>query len=301
MTMRPMNISDVFAFNKVASTLSFTRAARQIGLSRSAVSKKISRLEENLGVVLMNRSTRSVSLTEAGRVFYQRTFDLDTTIERAAEFVREGNLHPSGTVRFALPSTLGAALLPALISRFQSAWPDVRLDIHYEDRQVNLIDGGFDLAIQIAQNLHDSCLISRRLAATHKVLAASPGYLDKYGVPTNIAELKGHSCLCHGVAVPGGSNWRLQMQDNVVDVPCVSSLSASNSRALVQAACLDSGIVYMPEICICDELRQQHLQIILPEASDPQPCGVYAVYPHRNAAATVKVLVDFIEQELAQF
>ena len=157
MTMRPMNMADVFVFNKVAATLSFTRAAKQVGSSRSAVSKKISRLEQDLGVVLVNRSTRSVSLTEAGRTFHEQTAEVDTRIERAADVVRRGDLHPTGTVAFAIPSSLGAALMPALTSQFQSTWPDLRFNIHYDDRPVDLIAGSFDLAIQISQklDLHD--------------------------------------------------------------------------------------------------------------------------------------------------
>ncbi len=294
-----MNFSDVYVFKKVAATLSFTQAARQVGSSRSAVSKKISRLEEDLGVVLINRSTRSVSLTEAGRIFHRHTSEIDTKIERAADVVRATDLQPTGTVAFSIPSSLGAALMPSLITQFQPTWPELSFSIHFEDRLVDLIAGSFDLAIRISQKLNDSSLISRRLASTRKVLAASPGYLDKYGVPADISELKNHRCLGLGSAVQTGTNWRLQDQDSIVEVPCTYSISANNNLAIVLAACLDNGIVYQPEICISNELLQQRLQIILPESSHPQPYGIYAVYPHRNAAAKVKVLVNFIERELS--
>ena len=118
-----MNLSDVYVFKKVASTLSFTKAARQIGVSRSAVSKQIRRLEQSLGVVLINRSTRSVSLTESGRTFDAHTAKIDTTIERAADLVRGSDLSPLGTVSFTLPSALRAALMPALTTRSQTQWP----------------------------------------------------------------------------------------------------------------------------------------------------------------------------------
>ena len=130
--------------------------------------------------MLVNRSTRSVSLTEAGRTFHEHTSEVDTRIKRAADVVRRGDLHPTGTVAFAIPSSLGAALLPALTSQFQSTWPDLRFNIHFDDRPVDLIAGSFDLPIQISQKLDGSSLISRRLATTRKVLAASGGYLDKY-------------------------------------------------------------------------------------------------------------------------
>lgn len=294
-----ISLSDVYVFRKVAATLSFTQAARQIGSSRSAISKKISRLEQDLGVTLINRSTRSVSLTEAGRVFHRHTSEIDTRIERAVEVVRGTGLKPTGTVAFSVPSSLGAALMPALVTQFQATWPEVKFSIHFNDHLVDLIAESFDLAIQISQKLNDSSLISRRLISTHRVLAASPGYLDKYGVPTNLSELKDHRCLGLGSAVKTGTNWRLQDQKRTIEVPCTYSVSANNDLALILAACLDSGIVYMPEICISNELLQQRLHIILPESSDPQPYGIYAVYPHRNAAAKVKVLVNFIERELS--
>jgi DNA-binding transcriptional LysR family regulator len=294
-----MNLSDVYVFKKVAATLSFTQAARQIGSSRSSISKKINRLEQDLGVVLINRSTRSVSLTEAGRIFHRHTSEIDTKIERAADVVRGSDVQPTGTVAFTIPSSLGAALMPALITQFQSTWPELKFNIHFDDRLIDLIAGSFDLAIRISQKLDDSSLISRRLASTRKVLAASPGYLDKHGVPADISALKDHRCLGLASAVQTDSIWRLQDQDSVVEVPCTYSISANNNLALVLAACLNNGIVYLPEICISNELLQQRLQLILPEASDPQPYGIYAVYPHRNAAAKVKVLVNFIERELS--
>jgi DNA-binding transcriptional LysR family regulator len=294
-----MNISDVSVFNKVATTLSFTRAAKQVGSSRSNISKVISRLEGHLGVVLINRSTRSVSLTEAGRTFHQHTSEIDSRIEHAVEVVRATDEQPTGTVVFSVPSCLGAALMPALLTQLQSNWPELRFNIHFNDHVVDLIAGGFDLAIRISQKLDDSNLISRRLASSRKVLAASPSYLDRYGVPTDISELREHQCLSLGVAVETGINWRFQDQDRITKVACTSSISVNNNLALILAACLDHGIIYIPELCIHNELQQQRLRIILPEASDPQPYGIYAVYPHRNAAAKVRVLVDFIEQQIA--
>lgn len=294
-----MNISDVSVFNKVATTLSFTRAAKQVGSSRSNVSKVISRLEQNLGVVLINRSTRSVSLTEAGRTFHEHTSGIDSRIEHAVEVVRATDEQPTGTVIFSVPSCLGASLMPALLTQLQSTWPELRFNIHFHDRVVDLIAGGFDLAIQISQKLDDSNLISRRLASSRKVLAASPSYLDQYGVPTDISDLKEHRCLCLGGTAETVTNWRLQDQDAITEVACTSSVSANNNLVLVLAACLDHGVIYLPELCIHNELQQQRLQIILPEVSDPQPYGIYAVYPHRNAAAKVRVLVEFIEQQVA--
>lgn len=292
-----MNLSDVYVFKKVASTLSFTKAARQIGLSRSAVSKQVSRLEQNLGVVLLNRTTRSVCLTEAGRTFDAHTAKIDTTIERAADLVRGADLSPLGTVSFTLPSALGSALMPALATQFQQRWPELRLNIHFDDHVQDLIASNLDLAIRISKKLTDSSLISRRLASTRKVFAASPRYLEEHGVPQNPSELQNHRCLGVGSAVKSGATWTFQEGDKLVEVPVSFSLSSNNDLAVILAACLDSGIIYVPMICIVGELARNQLQLI-PGCATPEPYGVYALYPHRNAAAKVKVLVDFIEDLL---
>ena len=292
-----INVADVYVFKKVASTLSFTKAARQIGVSRSAISKQVSRLEHDLGVVLINRTTRSVNLTEAGRTFDAHTAKIDTTIERAASLVRGADLSPLGTVSFTLPSGLGSALMPVLTTQFQTCWPELRLNIQFDDQVRDIIAGNLDLAIRISKKLVDSSLISRRLASTRMVLAASPRYLREHGIPQRPSELKGHRCLGLGSAVKTNAVWQLQENGKTADIPITFALSTNNNLALILAACLDSGIINVPEICITGELARNHLQLV-PGCVDPEPYGVYALYPHRNAAAKVKVLVDFIEDML---
>lgn len=146
-----MDLSDVYVFKKVATTLSFAKAARQIGTSRSSISKKIRRLEQDLGVVLVNRTTRSVSLTEAGRTFHEQTCEVEATIEHAADIVRGTDQQPQGTIAFTIPSTLGAALMPALITKFHTTWPMLNINIHFDDHRVDMINESFDLAIRISK------------------------------------------------------------------------------------------------------------------------------------------------------
>lgn len=294
-----MNVSDVYVFKKVASTLSFTKASRELGISRSAVSKQVSRLENDLGVVLVNRTTRSVNLSDAGRTFDVHTSKIDTTIERAADLVRNSDLSPLGTVSVTLPSSLGAALMPALTTDFQARWPELRLNLHFDDQVRDMIAGNLDLAIRISKKLTDSSLIARRLTSTQRVLAASPHYLQENGVPQNASDLKKHRCLGLGSALKTSTTWTLQERGKTIEVPTTFALSANNNLALVLAACLNSGIIYVPEICIMNELAENQLQII-PNLADPTSHGVYALYPHRNAATKVKVLVDFIENMLTK-
>jgi len=291
------NLSDVYVFKKIASTLSFTKAARQIGVSRSAVSKQLSRLEKDLGVTLVSRTTRSVSLTEAGRTFHARTSDVDTTIERAADLVRGADFSPLGTVAFALPSALGASLMPALTTQFQPRWPELRLNVEFQDQAVDIVSNSLDLAIQVSARLSDSNLISRRLVSTKKVLAASPRYLHKHGTPEKPADLEKHRCLGLASAVKTSGTWNFTLDDNTVSQPVTYAFSANSELALILAACLHSGIICVPEISIAGEIARNQLQVIR-AFTVAEKFGVYALYPHRHAAAKVKVLVDFIEAAL---
>lgn len=293
-----MNISDVVIFNKVAATLSFTRAAMLAGSSRSTVSKKINRLEGALGVILINRSTRSVTLTEAGRDFYSHTSEIDLTLEHAADLVRGSDLQPSGTVKLSLPSSFGAMFLPSLITQFQKSWPEIIIDIHVEDHEVDLIAGAYELAILVSHKLKDSNLISQRLGSTPKVLAASPAYLKKFGMPRSLQDLKNHRCLGFGCGNSNGTAWRFDTCDKIVEVRCTFPVTTDNAQALIDAARCDNGIIYVPRAYITDELTQKRLEHILPDSHVPESYGIFAVYPHRKVAAKVKVLVDFIDQEM---
>lgn len=292
-----MNVSDVYVFKKVARTLSFSGAARQLGISRSAVSKQVRRLEQDLGVVLINRTTRSVNLTESGRTFHSNTCEIDTTLEQAANLVRNTDLSPRGTISFALPSGLGLSLMPTVTAHFQKLWPDVHLNIHFDDCGQNMITENLELAIRISQRLPDSSLIARRLASTKKVLAASPHYLAEMGVPRNIRDLSDHRCLGIGSAVKTGETWHFKENGKCCQVSTTFALSSNNNLVLIIAASLNAGIICVPEICIADELARRQLQII-DCCQDPEPYGIFAVYPHRNSATKVKVLVDFIERKL---
>lgn len=292
-----MNLSDVDVFKKLATTLSFTEVARQVGVSRSTISKKLSRLEGDLGVVLLNRTTRRVSLTEAGQIFDENTADIDQTLERAAALIRGTDQTPQGTVSVTVPTALGTVLLPALVSRFQPSWPEIMLDIQYEDQPEDLISRDVDLMILISKKLRDSSLIARRLVLTPRVLAASPRYVGDHGLPVEPADLKNHRCLGLGHGVKTGVTWRFSGEEKDEHVHLELSMTSNSLSALIAAACLHNGVIFVPAICIAHELERGELQII-PGFSCPDRYGVYAVYRHRNTTAKVKVLVEFIEKVL---
>ena len=293
-----MNVADAQVFNRVATTRSFSEAAQQLGVTRSAVSKSVSRLEEGLGVVLLNRSPRKASLTEAGRIFYQHSAQIDVDLERAYASVSGCDQRPVGKVSCSLPSSLGAALLPAILQRFRVAWPELTLNLNFDERYVDLVGGSFDVAIRIAQRLQDSNLLSRRLGTTGEVLVASPAYLAKHGTPSHANELKSHRCLALGSPAQSRVVWRFGGPDGPLEIPVECVITSNTNLALILAACMDDGVLNIPELLVGGELAQRRLQRILPEFSDPQAYGIYAVYPNQKPPAKVRAFIEFVEQEL---
>lgn len=295
-----MNVSDIQVFSKVAATRSFSEAATQLGITRSAVSKSISRLESELGVTLLNRTPRSASLTEAGRNFFAHSVAVDEALEQAVASVSGADQRPSGNVSCSLPTGLGASLMQPLMRRFRNSWPDISLDLHFDDRYVDLVGSSIDVAIRVAQKLDDSNLLSRRIGATRDVLVASPGYLAKHGEPKSISDLKDHRCLGVGNAVRRRVVWRFRGDEGPLEVSVACSTTSNSVLALILAACMDDGIIYLPELFVGGELNEGVLKRVLPESSDSQAYGVYAVYPNLRPPAKVRAFIEFIEQELPQ-
>jgi len=289
---------DVCAFNKVAQTLSFSRAAKQIGTSRSAISKKISRLEDDLGAKLLNRTTRRVSLTKAGQKFFDHTSDIDVRIERAAEYVRESESGPIGTVTFCLPSALGELLLPSLMADFKDTWPELRISIHARDHDFNLIGDSFDFGIRVAKQLEDSSLVSRRIGMTRYVLAASPAYLAAIGCPNSLSDLVNHSCIGVGEAANTHETWELHRGSQNCGLTIRFSTIADTYSAAIHAAIADGGIVWTPEAYISNQLKSGELQLILESMTDPTPYGIFAMFPHRQTGAKVRAVIDFLIDQL---
>ena len=293
-----MNPLDACAFNEVARTLSFTKAGKTLGLSRSAISKKIARLEDALGVVLLARTTRQVQLTEAGRTFCKYSNKVGREFELAAAAVRDSDSSPMGTLVLSIPSSLGAALTPALMSEFCERWPMLNLGIHFDDRPVDIIHQRYDLSICLADRLADSSLIAKRLGTTRKLLAASPGYLSTAGTPRTVEDLLQHRWLDLASADDHIATWPITTAAGTQELRQKLAVSSNSCLALVLSACLDRGILYVPEIYIANELETGRLRPVLDDIVMADDCGIYAVYPHRKVAAKVRVMSEFIEAQL---
>jgi DNA-binding transcriptional LysR family regulator len=296
--LMPSYYADCAIFAKVAETLSYSEAGEALNISRSTVSKRIAALEQALGVILLNRSTRKASLTDAG----QTLLDYWRTVEQAAhagyQAVHGSDLTPSGSLRVSLPSSLAADLMPCLMKEFLREWPELRLNVHFSDSLVDVVGRGYDVVIRISEQLDDSVLTAKRLASSERVLAASAGYLATCGQPDTLLSLNAHRTLVRGRTAERRTVWHFERDDKPRDVMVHPGFVANNDLALVFAACLDLGILYIPKILIESELHQNRLLLIELEDAQGPAVGVYALYPHRIPPAKVRVFVDFVGKQL---
>ena len=293
-----MNLSDVQVFCKVAQTNSFTTAARQLGMTRSAVSRKMSRLERHLGVTLLHRTTRSVALTEAGRKFFEHCDKIEGILHAAAAAVTGADQQAIGSVTCTLPTCLGAALMPGIVQRFGPAYPDVHLNLQFAEKNLDLITGGFDAAIRVSRRLEDSRLLSKCITTTSQVIVASPRYLATHGIPRTPDDLKNHRCLVVGGAVSQRVVWPFVVAQSEVDIPIQPHFTSNTGLALILAACMDFGLLCVPELLVCGEIAQGRLQVVLQDYCATEPYSVYALYPTRKPPAKVRAFVDFVEAEI---
>ena len=274
-------IDDMQAFVAVVQEGSFTRAADRLDTSPQMISKQVSRLEERLGVRLLNRTTRKVHLTEAGERFASRAATLLEDFTDLENLLGDYQADIQGQLRITAPASFATLHLPRLLCDFQQAFPKIRIDLQLNDRKVDIIDEGFDVALRIGQ-LDDSSLIARYLAPIRLVRCASPAYLDQYGRPRNEADLKSHQFL--------GYSYTRQ-----VAYPGKVALESNNGEILMKCAIEGAGIAQQPTFICGRAIQEGKLEVLLPE-SEPEPMGLYAVFAHRKLLAPkVRCFIDFID------
>ncbi len=278
-------------FVAVAETGSFTVAAGRLGLSRAMTSRHVQTLEDRLGVRLLHRTTRRVSPTEAGLGYLERARRLLADFDEAETEVRGERAAPRGTLRVNAPVSFGRTHLAAALPGFLARYPDLAVEVTVNDRVVDLIEEGYDVAIRIGR-LGDSSLVARRLGTVATRMAASPGYLARHGTPAGPADLAGHLCL--GYAYSAGS-WRLVHPDGREDtVRFDGPLSANNGDILTEAAAGGAGIVIQPDFILAPYLADGRLVPVLQEWTRPD-LGIYAVHHQsRHVAAKVRAFVDHL-------
>ena len=294
-----MNSTEMLVFIKVAQTNSFTEAGKVLGISRSATSKRVAQLEEHLGVKLVNRNSRSISLTDAGRVFYARSLEAEKALLRAEEAVTGADRQPQGVLRISVPFSLGASLVPSLVSELVEL-PELKVSAEFGEHYVDVVAGGYDVVIRLSRKMDDSNLVSKKLGATQRVLVAPPDYLEQHGVPGHVRELRRRDCLVLGYSPEHSAVWPFSGPAGSFDVAVRPAFSANNDLALILAACLGRGFLYIPRVHIGSELDRGRLKIVLPEFCGAIEYGIYAVYPQKDPPAKVRVFVEFVEKFLAR-
>ncbi|MCE3263994.1 MAG: LysR family transcriptional regulator [Pseudoduganella sp.] len=281
------------ALRRVVELGSFTAAADALGISHTVVSRQVRQLEEHLGAQLLNRTTRRFALTDAGRDYYDAARQVLDTLDQAERNVGRHQAEPTGTLRINAPMAFGTLEVAQWLPGFMARYPGVQVDLVCNDRMVDLIEEGFDVALRLARGLPDSTLVARRLAASQVVLAASPAYLRQHGAPATPAELAQHNCLVY-TAAARAHEWTLLGPDGSEHTVAVrGTLQANTNIALRAAAVAGAGIANAAAFILRDELASGALVEVLPGYT-PKPRELYALYPqNRHLSPKVRAFVDY--------
>jgi DNA-binding transcriptional LysR family regulator len=285
-------------FNAVVDAGSFVKAAEALNMSKAAVSRYVVDMETRLGVRLLHRTTRRLSLTDEGQVFYGRSKELLAELEEAEDEITSRSDAASGLLRINAPFTFGILHLAPLWGAFMAQHPKVKLDVTLADRLVDLVEEGYDLAIRIA-TLENSSLVSRKLATTRTVLCASPRYLKLHGTPQHPNELVNHAVISYSY-LSTGDEWRFtgpEGQVNVKTRPCMHTNSGDTCRA---AALAHQGVILQPKFLVGKDLSEGSLVELMPEYQSIE-FGIYAVYPTRkHVSAKVRAMIEFLAGHFAE-
>ncbi|WDR89547.1 LysR family transcriptional regulator [Burkholderia ambifaria] len=290
------NLNGIAAFVRTAEALSFVAAGRALGISASAVGKTIARLEQSLGVRLFNRTTRRVTLTDEGRHFYERCQRILEDFRDAEATVTASAQRPRGKLRVSLP-VIGYRFLLPVLPEFRQRYPDVELDLDFNDRMVDVVEGGFDAVIRSGP-LSDSSLMSRRLGPFAFVLCATPAYLARAGTPAAPHDLEAHDCVRYCFPTTGKlQDWALAARDGT-PLKLRTAMTCNNMEALRGAVMAGLGIGYMPDFLARDALDTGALVTVL-DAYRIAPGQFSIVWPSsRQLSPKLRVFVDFLCERL---
>jgi DNA-binding transcriptional LysR family regulator len=286
-------------FVKVAASGSLSAAGRDMGLSQTMVTKHVAALEARLGVRLFHRSTRRLSITEAGRNFLESVERILSELDAAYASIAADRFEPRGLLRLNAPVSFGSRQIAPLLAEFARRYPHLQVELGLNDRLVDLAEEGWDLAVRIG-SLEESSLIARRIASCRTALVAAPGYLQAHGTPRTVAELNGHNCLGYTLSHrTGADRWSFGSRGDVT-VKVSGSLRANNGDALRSAAIAGEGIIYQPTFIVADDLKAGTLVRLTLDQPTIEFAGIYAVYlPERNPPAKVRAFIDFLVQRFS--
>lgn len=287
-------------FVEVVNSGSFTQAALISGHSTSYISKEINKLESRLGVRLMQRTTRSLSLTPEGEVYFQQCQQIIDDAQQAHNILSGAQAQPKGTLRISCPTSFAMAKMQTLFSDFINLYPDVNLELDLNNRKVDMIADGFDVLIRASQQLDDSSLISRKIFNSEGVVVAAPCYLEKMGIPTNAEDLSQHQAITYS-HLKQPDLWHFTNQQGQIESVKVNSRIKTNSSELEISLCVAGhGVMLMPRFNLNGEIERGELVELLTDYQRPK-INVYVVYPSRkHMSAKVRSFIDFVSSELAE-
>ncbi|UTZ43728.1 LysR family transcriptional regulator [Vibrio campbellii] len=287
------NWEGVSEFVAVAETNSFTGAANKLKTSVAQISRRVSALEERLAVKLLHRTTRKVSLTEAGQLYYQQCKHLVEGLELAELAVTQMQAEPKGVLKVTAPVTYGEVNLAPLLHQFIEKYPQVNLDLNLTNQKLDLIEQGVDVAIRLGR-LQDSSLIAKRLSSRQLYVCASPAYLDRSGEPHTLSELSHHQCL-----VGTADYWHFKEQKREKSLRVSGQIKCNSGFALVDAAKRGLGLVQLPDYYVQEALDNGELVEVLTDYRDDRE-GIWALYPqNRNLSPKVRLLIDFLAENMS--
>lgn len=280
-------------FAAVVKKRSFTAAADEIGIAKSAVSKRIAELEQRAGVRLLTRTTRKLSLTEEGVRYYEHCAALLAAARAAEASVADAGAAPRGPLRVNAPVTFTQMFLARALARFLERHPGVEMKLTTDDRIVDVVDGGYDVVVRICAELKASSLVVKKLASDRLVVCGTPKYLDARGRPESPADLVNHNCL-HYSLVGREAEWRFRGVTGPLAIPTAGNLDASDGSALRQAALAHLGLVVLPHFMVAGDVARGDLELVL-DGRRRAEIGVYAVFAsRRNLPARTRALLEHL-------
>lgn len=281
------------AFRKVVETSSFTRAAEVLAVSPGTVSKLVSQLEQELGARLLQRSTRRMSITEAGRIYYGHCVSVLDELEHADRAVQQLMDKPRGTLRLSVPASFGILWLSQYLPNFLKLYPEIRLDVVAGDQFVDLFDNGFDLALRVSRRLPDSSLVAKPLREIPHVVVASPAYLEGVGTPARLDDLANHNCLVYTLSRTPGE-WSFGVGRDATAIRIHGNYQCNNSAMLRAALVEGVGLTQTPLPLVEDLLESGQLRTCLDQYA-PAPHRMFAMLPQQRAISPkVRAFIDFL-------
>lgn len=292
------NVNDILAFMAVVEAGSFVAGGQALGLTRSAAGKAVARLEDRLGARLLNRTTRTLSLTDEGRVLYERGLQVLAAVDEAEASVAGPAGTPRGLLRLTVPDAFGRLKVLPILKKYLAAWPDVQVEVSFTDRRADIIEEGFDLAVRIGGMSEDTRLVSRVVARYKALLCAAPSYLAVRGEPRNVDALAAHDCLIFSSRTRR-QNWRFRAGDGSwVKAQGRSRLRMDSGEALRDAAVAGLGIAFLPDFLVAEDVAAGRLRQVLPKL-DAGDVEILAIYPTRRLLEPrVRRFIDLMVDEL---